>query len=256
MSSSTYYWSRRLIKGFGKMWFLIVPQEANSDGGGTKLLGSVVEEVAGQLFPGGNGINIIGKDFPKPERMTTPQLLLKAIESRRKALSLEEDEQLIAEIKFPDLNVVFEKSDALKSNIGDFPGLPSLPVSLEIDYARMERVSIQFGANTRKLYIPTGYLSRLKNFVGGDDHKITTDFSIAKEAIVNQILLTDRYSITFESISAFDPDFEADVSLANTLKAGKISVELEQTTHRQVTVTVNDGNEYLIALRTIDWDDL
>ncbi|MFM7427755.1 MAG: hypothetical protein ACKO7W_22605 [Elainella sp.] len=31
---------------------------------------------------------------------------------------------------------------------------------------------------------------------------------------------------------------------------------LDKTTRRQVTVTVNDGNEYLIALKDIDWDDL
>lgn len=58
MSSSDYYWSRRLIKGFGKMWFLIVPQEANSSGGGASLLGSVVNEISGQIFPGGSGFNL------------------------------------------------------------------------------------------------------------------------------------------------------------------------------------------------------
>ena len=120
----------------------------------------------------------------------------------------------------------------------------------------MEKISIQFGANTRKLFIPTGYLSRLKDFVGGDDRKIATNINIDKETIVHQILLTDRYSVIFESVSAFDSDFEANANLVNTLNAGKVSVDLEQSTKRQVTITVNDGNEYLIALKVIDWDDL
>jgi len=253
MSSTDYYWSRRLIKGFGKMWFLIIPQEANSNGGGASLLGSVVNEISGELFPGGRGLTILGRDFPDPSRLTTPQLLLKAIESRRKELKLADDEEIVAEVKFPDLNIVFERSDALKSGVDNFP---SLPLSLSVDYSRMEKISIQFGANTRKLFIPTGYLSRLKDFVGGDDRKIATDINIDKETIVHQILLTDRYSVIFESVSAFDSDFEANANLVNTLNAGKVSVDLEQSTKRQVTVTVNDGNEYLIALKVIDWDDL
>jgi len=253
MSSSDYYWSRRLIRGFGKMWFLIVPQEANSSGGGASLLGSVVNEISGQIFPGGSGFNLMGLDFPEPNHLTTPQLLLNAIESQRQALTLADDEEIVKEVKFPDLNIVFEKSDTLRSGVGNFP---SLPISLGVDYSRMEKISIQFGANTRKLFIPTGYLSQLKDFVGGDDRKITADVRIDKETIVNQILLTDRYSITFESVSAFDSNFEAAANLANTLNAGRISVDLEQATKKQVTVTVNEGNEYLIALKAIDWDDL
>lgn len=253
MSSSDYYWSRHLIKGFGKMWFLIVPQEAQSTGGGASLLGSVVNEMSGDLFPGGSGIQIVGKDFPEPNHLTTPQLLLKAIESQRPSLGLTKDEPIVAEVKYPDLNVVFQRSDSFKSGVGNFP---SLPASLSINYSRLERITIQFGANTRKLFIPTGYLSRLKNFVGGDDRKITTDISIDKETIIHQILLTDRYSVTFESASAFDTNFEAAVNLASTLNAGRIAFDLDKTTRRQVTVTVNDGNEYLIALKDVDWDDL
>lgn len=253
MSSSDYYWSRQLIQGFGKMWFLIIPQEANSSGGGASLLGSVVNEISGKLLPGGRGLNLVGRDFPEPNHLTTPQLLLKAIESQRQALEIADDEPIVAEVKYPDLSVVFERSDALKSGVGNFP---SLPISFSVDYSRVERISIQFGANTRKLFIPTGYLSRLKNSVDGDDSKITTDISIDKETIVHQILLTDRYSITFESVSAFDANFEAAVRVANTLNAGRLVFDLEQTAKKQITITVDNGREYLIALKDIDWGDL
>jgi hypothetical protein len=250
MPSSDYYWSRRLIQGFGKMWFLIVPQEADASGGGASLLGSVVNELSGGLFPANGGL--IGKDFPEPNHLTTPQLLLKAIESNRKALGFADDERIVQEVKFPDLNVVFEKDDKLKAGIGNFP---SLPVAFSIDYSRMENISIQFGANTRKLFVPTGFLSRLKDFVGGDDQKIAPDVNIDKETIVHQILLTDRYSVTFQSTSTFDTNFEASVKLANTLNAGKATFELEKSQKKKVTVSVDDGKEYLIALKNIDWDD-
>lgn len=256
MSSSTYYWSHRAIKGFGKMWFLIVPQDATSQGGGAEFLGSVVEEVEGGLFPGGSGLNIIGRDFPKPEHFTTRQLILKELQSRRKTLRFAEDEDFILEGNAAKVSESFSQSNMLKSTVGSFPGLPNLPLGLEIDYGRMEKISIQLGEKTRKRYIPLEYLIRLKKSVDGDDQKITQDFSIAKEAIVNQILLTDRYSVTFESVEAFDADFEVQVGLANTVKAGEVSVALEQSDRRQVTVTVDDGNDYLIALKTVDWDDL
>jgi hypothetical protein len=45
MPSSDFYWSRNAVKGFD-MWFLIVPQKASSDGGGTNFLGSVVRAIA------------------------------------------------------------------------------------------------------------------------------------------------------------------------------------------------------------------
>jgi hypothetical protein len=250
MSSANFYWSRRLIQGFGKMWFLIIPQERDSSGGGVSLLGSVVNEISGGFLPGGG--RIIGKDFPEPNQLTTPQLLLKAIAAHRKELGLAEDEQIIAEVKYPDLSVVFKQGDALRSGVSNFP---SLPVSFSIDYSRMMKISMQFGKNTRKLFIPTGYLSRLKEFVGGDDRKLATDVNIDKETIVHQILLTDQYRVLFESAAAFDAKFESALNLANTLHAGKVAFELEQTTRRQVSVMVNDGTEYLIALKDIDWDD-
>jgi len=194
----------------------------------------------------------MGKDFPDPNQLTTLQLLLKAIASRRKELSLAEDEQIIAEVKYPELSVVFEQGDTLKSGVSNFP---SLPVSFSIDYSRMMKISMQFGKNTRKLFIPTRYLSRLKEFMGGNDRKLATDISFDKETIVHQILLTDQYRVSFESASAFDAKFESALSLANMLHAGKVAFELEQTTRKQVSVTVNDGTGYLIALKDIDWDD-
>lgn len=250
MSSSDYYWARQLIKGFGRMWFLIVPQEADTSGGGESLLGSVVNEIEGSLFPAGGGI--VGKDFPEPNHVTTPQIILKAIEQNRQQLGIAPDEPIVREVQFSGLRINIEKKSALKAGVGNFP---SLPVAFSIDYSRMENITIEFGANTRKKFIPTGFLSLLKDFLGGDDTKIPSGVNIDQETIVHQVLLTDQYSITFESVEEFDRKFEAALKQINLQTQGKIAFALDQTTKKRVTVSVKEGKDYLIALKDIDWDD-
>jgi hypothetical protein len=250
MSSSEYYWSRHLIQGFGKMWFLVIPQESDSSGGGESLLGSVVNEKSGG-FLSGHG-NIIGKDYPEPFHVTTRKLIFNAINSHRNELGIGNDEQIVVEVKYPNLTVTIDKEHSIKSGVGNFP---SIPASFNIDYSRLETVSFQFGENTRRLFIPTGYLSRLKDSVGDDDKKIATDVNIDKEIIIHEILLTDQYSVSFQSTAEFDSKFESSIQVANAVNAGAITFDVNQTTKKQVTVNVNDGKEYLIALNGIDWDD-
>jgi hypothetical protein len=250
MSASNYYWSRQLIQGFGKMWFLIVPQEAKASGGGESLLGSVVNEIGGSLFPPSGGI--FGKDYPEPHHLTTPQLILKTIEVHREKLGIASTEPIVQEINFSGLSIAVDKRKTLKAGVG---GFPSLPASLSVDYSRMVSISIKFGANTQKRYIPTGYLSSLKHFLGGDDRKISTSVNIDKETIINQILLTDEYSVTFESESEFDTNFEAAIEQVSVLSTGKITFAFSGATKKRVTVKVQDGQDYLIALRNIDWDN-
>ncbi len=250
MSSSSYYWSHNLIQGFGKMWFLIVPQKAQSSGGGESLLGSVVNEVNGSLFPASGGI--FGKDFPEPIHLTTPQLILDAIEKNRKAIGIPDQDKIVQEIDYSSLSITVDKNNVLKAGVG---GFPSLPVSFGIDYSRAAKITVNFGANTRRKYIPTGYLSLLKQFVDGDDRKIASHINIDKETIVHQILLTDEYTVTFESTVAFNSTFEASITQANIVNAGKITFALDKATKKRVSVHVKDGNEYLIALKDVDWDD-
>ena len=242
MPASSYYWARHLIDGFGKMWFLIVPQEADSNGGGASLLGSVVDEIHREPF---------GTNFPVPEHFTTPQLILKTLRNHRDDIGLT-NETLVKEVKFSSLSINIKKEDTLKSGVG---GFPSLPVSFSIDYSKMVSISIQFGPNNRKKLIPPGFLGKLKDFFDGDDNKIDPSGIIDKETIVHQILLTDQYSVTFESESVFDSEVEIAIQTANLLNAGKIDFSLDLSTRKKISVSVNDGREYLIAIKDIDWDD-
>lgn len=251
MPSSDYYWSKHLVNGFGRMWFLTIPQEAGSSGGGKSLLGSVVNEHEGTIF-GPTGI--IGKDFPEPNHVTTPQIIFKAIEANRNKLDIAPGEPIVQEIKYPGLTVEVERKRTIKIGVANFP---SLPVSFSIDYSRMNKIIIEFGSNTRKLFIPTAFLTRLKDLYGGDDSKVpgSAGVNIDKETIVHQLLLTDQYSIVFESTEEFKPQFEAAINTASILYTPKIKFELDKSTKKRVTVTVQTGKEYLIALKDIDWGD-
>ena len=250
MPSSDYYWASHLIKGFGKMWFLNIPQEANSPGGGQNLLGSVVNELQGGFFSAG----LIGKDFPEPNSLSMPQLLLKSIEAYRKELGIADEELLVQVIDYSSQRTNIEKKNTLKLGTGDFPGIPT---SFSIDYSRMSNLSIEFGTNTRLKYIPLDYLSRLKKFFKGDGTQVdpASGINIDKETIIHQILLTDEYSVVFESVEEFDSHFEASVNQANFRNVGKIQFDLDPTTKKRVVVKVNNGKDYLIALKAIDWDD-
>jgi hypothetical protein len=251
MPSSDYYWAQHLIKGFGRMWFLKVPQEADSSGGGESLLGSVVNELRGGIF---SSTGLIGKDFPEPNHLSTPQLLLKSIEKHRKDLGIAEGELLVHAIDYSKQSTEVEKKNTLQIGTGRFPGIPA---SFSIDYSRMARITVTFGSNTRLKYIPPDHLGRLKKFFKGDDTKVDpkASISIDKETIIHQILLTDEYSITFESVEEFDSRVEASIDQANLTNAGKIKFELDQTTRKRIVVKIDDGKDYLVALKDIDWDD-
>jgi hypothetical protein len=97
----------------------------------------------------------------------------------------------------------------------------------------------------------------LLKFSKGDDRKVdpASSISIDKETIIHQILLTDEYSIAFESIEEFDGRVDASVQQANLTNTGKIKFELDQTTRKRIVANVDDGKEYLVALKSIDWDD-
>ena len=248
MSSSDYYWSR--VPGFGRMWFLILPRDAESTAGGKDLIGSVVRDHEDPIF-GPTGI--FGKTYPEPNFLTTPQIILDAIEKNRSALGITPLEKIIQEDKFSTgVRIEVEKRNILKSGIANFP---SLPASFSIDYSRMNKVTMEFGAGTIKRVIPSGYLSRLKDFYNGDDSKVpgSAGINISEETIIHQILLTKQYSVTFESLEEFKSQTDIAIAQANVASAG---VMFHKITSKRIVAKVDDGNEYLIAVNDIDWDRL
>jgi hypothetical protein len=250
MAASDFYWSR--VPGFGKMWFLLLPRNAKSSAGGSSLIGSVVRDHQNGIL----GTGIFGANYPEPNHLTTAQIILKALEANRTAIGISAGEELIKEDTFPGgLTIEVEKRDALKLDVA---GFPSLPASFTIDYARMHKVTIAFGSGTVKRIIPEAYLSKLKIFYNGDDSRVpgSDGIDISKETIVHQILLTKQYTVTFESLEEFKTQTEVAIKTANIANAGKIKFSMDATTKKKISVEVDDGNEYLIALNHIDWDQL
>jgi len=251
MASTDFYWSR--IPGFGKMWFLILPVSADSTAGGANLLGSVVHDNEDKF---GGPTGLIGKNYPEPTQLTTPQIILKAIEANRNALNIPSGTSIVLEKRFsPTLQIEVEKKKTLKIDIGNFP---SLPIFFGIDYSRMKKVTMEFGAGTRQLIIPTAFLSGLYNLFDGDDSKVpgSVNIDISKETIVHQILLAKDYSVTFESLEEFKSQVVVNIDTINQKNLGKIELKLDTSTKKKIVAQVKGGDEYLIALNDIDWDQL
>jgi hypothetical protein len=250
MPSSDFYWSRNLIRGLGKMWFPLSLQEAASTGGGESLLGSVVEELHGGFLGLGS--------YPAPYHMTTPKLILEALEKKQSDLSLPAKLILETSLTVPQQTLTVSKKGSLQAGVGPFPSLPGV-FDLNIDYSRMASVNISFGTSTRAKYIPTDFLARLYNSVKGDAAKIDKYLAIKIDDnyIVDQILVANEFSVTFESQEAFDAEFGAKIDYLNTLPAGgHAKFVLDQKKNKRVTVQVKNGPDYLLALKVVDWDDL
>ncbi|NJR38554.1 MAG: hypothetical protein HC781_06510 [Leptolyngbyaceae cyanobacterium CSU_1_4] len=251
MASSDFYWSR--VPGFGKMWFLILPRNADSPAGGRSLIGSVARDHQDR-FLGATGL--FGKNFPEPNILGDAQIILNAIEINRAALGIKPEVEIIREETFPpNFQIEVDKNNALKIDVANFP---SLPVSFSIDFSRMSKVTLEFGSGTVKRMMRTDFLSLLKNFLDGDDSKVpnSAGINISKETIVHQILLAKQYSVTFESLVEFKTQTDVAIAKANRDNAGKIMFALDTSTRKKITVQVDDDTEYLIALNDIDWDSL
>jgi hypothetical protein len=251
MPPSDFYWSRNLIRGLGKMWFPLSLQEATSTGGGESLLGSVVEELHGGFL----GL----QQYPAPYHMATPKLILDALQKRRSALELPAELTLRANLAVPQQTLNVTKKASLKTGVGPFPSLPGT-FSLDVDYSRMVSVSISFGSNTHIKYIPTDFLSRLYNSVKGDAAKVDKNLAIRIDDnyIVDQILVANEFTVTFESQEEFDAEFQAKLDYLNTLQpvSGQATFTFDQQKKKRVTIQIKGGPDYLLALKVLDWDDL
>lgn len=243
---SQFYWSRKHIPGFGRMWFPLVLQKADSQGGGEKLLGSVVEENWYGFFN--------SKGYPSPYLMTSPQIILKALTEKRQVLDLPENIVVESELTAPTYS--FQKKQILETGLGLFPSLPT-SFKLSIDYSRMKNITVEFGGSTKFKYIPTDYITRLYKNLNGDDRKIDPNvgISIAENYIVDQILLADKFSIIFDSESELESQLEAKLKFQNALPEnnGKILVQLES--RQRIVAQIQNGPSYLIAFKVIEWED-
>lgn len=249
MPVQDYYFSRKAVPRFGKMYFLKVLQEADSEGGGRSLLGSVVQELREGLFG-------LGQHYPVPLHMSKPGVVREAIEKHRKQLGLNPKDPIVLRqtLAATQQSVVFTRKDSFGTGVGPFPSVPA-NFGLDIDYSRMRQVTLTFGEKTRFEYVPLGYFARLYQHVGGDDGKVDRSGVIENNNVVDSILLAREFHVTFESEEDFDLTFDAKVKTFSSIPGISATVDYERQAKRKVVARVNSPRYYLVALGVSDWDD-
>lgn len=249
MPVQDYYLSRKAIPRFGKLYFLKVLQEAESEGGGRSLLGSVVQELREGLFG-------LGQHYPVPLHMSKPGIVREAIEKNKRHLDLDASDPVVLVQKLAPVqqSVVIKRKDSFGAGAGPFPSLPA-HFGLDIDYSLMRHVTLAFGKNTQFEYIPLGYFGRLYQYLDGDDRNVDRSGVIEDNNIVDSILLAREFHVTFESEKDFGADFEAKLKAFNNIPGVGAKVAYAKQAKRKIVAKVRGKQYYLVALGVSDWDD-
>lgn len=252
MPIDEYYFSQRAVPKFGKMYFLKVPQEAGSTGGGESLLGSVVKEVTDWT----TFLHVIPwRWYPVPRHMSTPAGVLKYMETNREKLALD-SEPIVLEVKLAGAKegITFKREATFGGGISKFPSIPA-ELGLDVDYSLLREAKLSFSAGTRMKYIPTGYFGRLHALVNGKHRQIDSSGVIGDNNIVSSILLAKDFTVVFKSDKTFNTEFKLKVEAANAGPSGEAKVTYKVTSNKTVEAKVKGKKLYLIALAVSDWDD-
>ena len=249
MPAQDYYFSRKAVPRFGKLYFLKVLHEAESEGGGRSLLGSVVQELREGLFG-------LGQHYPVPLHMSKPGIVHDAIERNRKHLDLAAGDRIVLSQKLAPVqqSVVIKRKETFGAGVGPFPSLPA-NFGLDMNYSLMRQVTLAFGMNTQFEYIPLGYFARLYQYIDGDHRKVDRSGAIEDNNIVDSILLAKEFHVTFESEKDFDADFKAKLKAFSNIPGVGAKVAYARQTKRKILAKVSGKQYYLVALGVSDWDD-
>jgi hypothetical protein len=244
MGISEHYFTERQAHDFDDLLFLTVPQQASSPGGGYRLLGSLVERRGGL------------RRYPVPELLDGPGGILDAIVARRERLGLAGQELTPSKVlagSSRELHV--EKRHLTDAGIDSVPMVPAR-LSLGLDFSRVKRTSLEFGEGTRVAYIPRGYLHKLYHAVDGKSEALEPTGLLKKHMVVQAVLLTRSFRMTFSSDSTFESDFEAAISAKNRVSEERetgLKVQYEVVRSRELSAVVSSEDEYLVGLRAVRW---
>jgi hypothetical protein len=245
MPIETYYTSKSKEGKFGEVFFLKQLQESDSSGGGSNLLGSMVQWID----------TLVHQDYAIPLCMSGPRALIKELEKRKDSLEISGDVTLQIKVGVSSETVKLEKKASFDIGVGPFPIIP-LNMSLDVDYSRMKSITVKFGAGTYSEYIPVGYLANLYAAVTGKPPASIGGELLKKNAFVNQIVLANKYSVTFESTDSFSTGVETKLKTYNSLPEINGKVKVEKKTERTLTAEVDSPIYYVVALTTSRWDRL
>jgi len=239
-----YYLSDTIAEGAGlgkRMWLLKAPHRAMI--GDTGFLGAVVEEIC-PFAPW-------QKNYPVPYHLTTPQLILHSLESRKDDLKISHD--LVQKKQLAGASFSLTKSTGLSVEASS--NVPGMPVSgsLSIDYSNTVKMTYSLEDGGREEYLRTGDLVRLAEAVDGDSDLIDTHdpTDIDDALIVDAVLLAKKYSVTFHQEKKIKANLEIEVE-----NYGKGKVTFTRLSDYSFKLTFSGDQDYMIGFKTIDWDDL
>jgi hypothetical protein len=251
MSYDEYYLSRKISDNTGlgsKVWMLKLPHWAQ-DPAGRALLGSLVEERS----------PFLRASYPVPVQYASARIFLeklKAIGQVRPDLGLPAAEDLIDVDHVAGVTIGIDSSSGLSlSATGTIPGVPFKP-SLSVDWKATTHISVSFGEGSTIEHIRTGYLNLISQYYHGDARAAfpSVTVSVPDNRIVDMVVIGKNYSVEYTQSSNLNAGFDAEATAAVAAFGGKLQVT--RTSETKFKITVADGVEYLMGLKTISWDDL
>ena len=252
MSYTDLYFARKVsnLIGFGrKLWMFKLPRVATGPSG-TILLGSLVEEVDRPLLA------FERVEYPLPFSLTTPKIMLNRLEEVRSRINLSPSEPLVLSQTLASGTISATAGRDLDVEAGsNFLGIP-ISLSFGISNAKMAEIKISLNAGAEIQYIPTDYMTRFSSLFGGKDDVAFPNVAvdIDDHLFVDLILLAKDYSVTYKYSEEIGANIDAEIKEVNQQFGSK--VQFQKTTDFSIEVKVKDDSPYVLAFKTIDWDDL
>ena len=239
MARGDYYFSRGIIQGLGKVFFLKVLQEAPEGSPTRRLLGSFVDEVDYGLFS--------TKSAPGVDHSWDPEYFLKIA----RALPGWGERQLVLDATLAG----FTQSYKIESKAGvnakaSFPGAP-VSAGIEVDYSRLQTATVTMGEGSRKYYIPAAYVpAAYEKFA---EHATDYDRILFSDdnMLVTQIVIVKNLTLEVESRTDFSADFQAKATKVSELGGG---ISYSKKSERKYSISVQDGKDYLFAIGAVEAD--
>ncbi len=242
---SKIYLSEDLVTGLGKMWFLQVFHQADTSAG-RDLLGSVLKREGG-----------FGVRYPQPLHFARAGVVLDAMNRNRDTLHIPADEKLAQKtvLSGMHLNIGLRATCMFQSGLGYTAG-PVAEARVAFNYDSLTSFSYGFKAGDAYVeYIPTNNMCKLYKWCEGNYRVVFPDIKdVDDQYLVDQVLIAKNPFMNLSLSDEFSVELKGAISYMNASLDGQVKYTL--TSNKSLKIEVLNNWEYLIAFKTIDWDDL
>ncbi len=243
MGIETYYLSKKQVSGIGGLFLMNELVEAEN--GGNSLLGAVVQE----------NKSLWHKDYPVPILISEANIIIKKLTQWKTELNITSDIIEKQNIAAGHKSITVEKKDSFSLGLGPFPGVP-INAKFQLDYARLSKIDLTYGAGTMYNYIRKGDMMKLYTKLKGKPDADMIGNFLRKNAFISLIQLAKNWKVTFESTKTFDAGVEAQIDLFNNDDSVGGKVKLTKKTTTKIEAEVSGDTYYVVALMSTRWDDV